>query len=51
MFQHTSWIAAPKTISQDWRPMERHPRPLRRRNPEEMGFFGLDFALTLHLGY
>ncbi len=22
---------------QDWRPMERHPRPLRRRNPEEMG--------------
>jgi len=22
---------------QDWQPMERHPRPLKRRNPNEMG--------------
>jgi len=24
-------------FQQDWQPMERHPRPLKRRNPNEMG--------------
>jgi hypothetical protein len=28
---------AMRVRTDDWRPMERHPRPLRRRNPEEMG--------------
>ena len=31
----------------DWQPIERHPRPFRRKNPNDFGRIAFKFCLSL----
>ena len=31
----------------DWQPIERHPRPFRKKNPNDFGAMGYTFSLSL----
>jgi len=36
-----------RVVRLDWQPIERHPRPFRKRNPNDFGRMALKFCLSL----
>ncbi len=36
-----------RVVRLDWQPIERHPRPFRKRNPNDFGGMALKFCLSL----
>ena len=34
-------------VKLDWQPIERHPRPFRKKNPNDFGRSGFRFSLSL----